>query len=57
MGEQKVKSHKNFKHDRKFFRNLNFATAPCSEDESEYGNGAYKKNKVSRVSLLQIFLF
>ncbi|XP_031332268.1 transcription factor cwo isoform X2 [Photinus pyralis] len=28
--------------------NFNFATAPCSEDELEYGNGLYKKNKVSR---------
>ncbi|KAF5298144.1 hypothetical protein FQA39_LY02568 [Lamprigera yunnana] len=28
--------------------NFNFSTAPCSEDESEYGNGVYKKNKVSR---------
>ncbi|KAF2899197.1 hypothetical protein ILUMI_06984 [Ignelater luminosus] len=28
--------------------NLNFATAPYSEDESEYGNPSYKKSKVSR---------
>lgn len=28
-------------------RNLNFSTATCSEDDSEYG--PYKKNKVTRV--------
>ncbi|KAF5303842.1 hypothetical protein FQR65_LT08099 [Abscondita terminalis] len=28
--------------------NFNFSTALCSEDESEYNNGVYKKNKVSR---------
>lgn len=51
-GSNSNDEHPRFKDERSLFPccdgNFNFATAPCSEDELEYGNGLYKKNKVSR---------